>query len=514
MAISAGTVWEIRSTGTAGNVNGGGFNPNNSASNTVDYSQQDDAEYTFSDLASTNANTTSPQVTSASHTFVTTDVGNILRINSGSGWTPSWYEIKSVSGGAATLDRACGTVATPSGGGTYHVGGALTTMLNAWSSSFAGQACYVWIKGSISLTATFSPGNVGTIVEGYDTVRGDAPMDDVRPLINMNTFTFNGWHQGNVKHLRITGTSTSNVYAAGQNSYSYNIKVINSTTTGNPVAISLATNAGCTLVNCEAISYRGNALNGGSGSVIIGCYLHDSVNGVNGGTSITVVENIIDSCVNGITLSNPGGLIHSNTLYGSESPSGNGISISSTNNLIISSNIIYGFETGINNTGPSSLNGFNNVFSNNTTAFVNYQGQNDQTSLSPAFVNVHQVAGSTATTSGNVLTQTGADFSNVTDNRDFCYIVSGTGVTAGQYLITGHTTDTLTLDIAPGTNATEDKVFKVTTGRNFAVGPAMVGKGFPNRFPAGLSQGFPNCGAVMRLDISSYTRGRVVNEGP
>ena len=38
-------------------------------------------------------------------------------------------------------------------------------------------------------------------------------------------------------------------------------------------------------------------------------------------------------------------------------------------------------------------------------------------------------SGATATLSGQVLTQSGADFSDVTDNSDYCTITSGTGAT-------------------------------------------------------------------------------------
>jgi hypothetical protein len=72
----------------------------------------------------------------------------------------------------------------------------------------------------------------------------------------------------------------------------------------------------------------------------------------------------------------------------------------------------------------------------------------------------------TATVSGSVLTQSGADFSDVTNNSDYVYIIKGTGVTPGRYKITGHTTTTLTLDSAPGDSSAGDVVFEIAlTGR-------------------------------------------------
>jgi hypothetical protein len=75
MAISAYTTWEVRATGN--DSNGGGFV---TGSTGTDYSQQDASQYSGSDLV-VDA-TTNTKVTAASHLFVASDVGNILRITS------------------------------------------------------------------------------------------------------------------------------------------------------------------------------------------------------------------------------------------------------------------------------------------------------------------------------------------------------------------------------------------------------------------------------------------------
>ena len=68
-------------------------------------------------------------------------------------------------------------------------------------------------------------------------------------------------------------------------------------------------------------------------------------------------------------------------------------------------------------------------------------------------------SGETATISSSVLSQTGADFGDVTDNVDYVYIRKGTGVTPGFYKITAHTTTTLTLQTNPGDSSAGDVVF-------------------------------------------------------
>src|SRR5262245_28758828 len=117
--MSVGTVaWEVRSTGN--DNNGGGFVIGGSG---TDYSQQDAAQYNFTDLVVDGSVNT--KVTSASHNFVAADVDNIMHITAGTGWTVGFYRILSVASNAATLDRSPAAVSTT--GGTFYVGGALAT---------------------------------------------------------------------------------------------------------------------------------------------------------------------------------------------------------------------------------------------------------------------------------------------------------------------------------------------------------------------------------------------------
>lgn len=93
MAFAAGTIWENWTTGAT--TNGGGFDPTNANFAT--------------DLAATSANGSSPVVSSASYTFVAGDVGAWLFIQSGTNWTPGWYQIASVASNQATLTAGIGT---------------------------------------------------------------------------------------------------------------------------------------------------------------------------------------------------------------------------------------------------------------------------------------------------------------------------------------------------------------------------------------------------------------------
>src|SRR6267142_7288271 len=92
MAIPATQFWEVQSGGASGN--GAGFDPGNANMAT--------------DLAATNANTSSPVITSASYNFVASDVNHWAYIKAGTNWTAGWYKILSVAANAATLDGTIG----------------------------------------------------------------------------------------------------------------------------------------------------------------------------------------------------------------------------------------------------------------------------------------------------------------------------------------------------------------------------------------------------------------------
>src|SRR6476661_4844198 len=121
MSLSAATVWEVRPAGSgASDNNGGGFVAGASG---TDFSQQDAAAYSGTNLAIDAA--TNTKVTSATHNFVAADVGNLLQITAGAGFTTGFYQIVSVASNAATLDRSAGTLGST--GGTFAVGGALAS---------------------------------------------------------------------------------------------------------------------------------------------------------------------------------------------------------------------------------------------------------------------------------------------------------------------------------------------------------------------------------------------------
>lgn len=210
MALSASTVWEVRTTGS--DSNGGGFVTGAAG---TDYSQQAAAQYSAADLA-VDA-TTNTKVTSATHSFVAADVGNLLQVTAGASWTTGFYQIVSVSGGAATLDRS--PAATSTTGGTYAVGGALLTWGKAINNAslVGGQKIYIK-SGTYTVTAVVALGASGDDTNGaisligYDAARGD--NTGTRPILtsatnSVNLFSFNGKSRWNITNIKLTHTAAT-----------------------------------------------------------------------------------------------------------------------------------------------------------------------------------------------------------------------------------------------------------------------------------------------------------------
>lgn len=390
-------VYELRDTATANNVNGAGFN---AARGGTDYTLQDAAQETRTDLTCTAASTT---VTSAAATFTDAMKGNFIHLTAltGTGAIVGWYEIVSVTdANNLVLDR------TPTNGvnnitaGTFYVGGA--GRLGALDDPFfelplAGST--IWIKkGTYTLAGNVIVANDATTAEGilykgYNATRGDNPTGTDRPTIDCNTriVTVAGLYY-NFEHIMFTSS-----HAAGVNvSTGTRLENCKFTNTGSGVALTLTATAN-KVIRCEMTSAGGTAVDVNNLSNLIhGCYIHDSDVGVNldAFDNLTFSFNVIDNCTTGILLDD--GSINSmfinNTFYGAETPAGTAVSIgtaaaTSVNNVFLN-NIFYGWTTGVNIFSVTSSNAFlYNNFYNNTTDTVNVTLTSGNLTLNPQFTN-------------------------------------------------------------------------------------------------------------------------------
>ena len=498
---------------TVGTPTGGTF--------TIDYSQGTAAILTATDYTSIAASST---MTSATGGFTKAMIGNgYHQTTTGTGGfgVVGWYEIVNVASGTSlTLDRSPNN-GSASVGCTGYIGGALsmnsTLDDDVFELGLAGMRYFAkagnFTMGETINIAVSGGGTNNIVIEGYNTIRGDGTPTSTHPVFILGATAFTLGANWDIYFVNFTTTTAAGV-AVGSNAKMVGCKVTNTSTTADRAAITSGTDT--LFLACEIISYRGRAINATSTVIhVIGCYIHDCNMGINTSATTagqTFINNIISGCVTtaiNFTGNVQGGmLIIGNTIYGAENKLGTGISIPTLSgnptDIRVINNIFTGLVTGITSADPL-YTGYNdyNCFYNNTTDVTNWKKGYHDTAVNPTFTSVAQLTGSTATTSGSVLTQSGGDFSTVVAGRDFLHLVSGTGVTAGVYGITAATSTTVTLDIAPGTDATADKVWRITTGRNFAIGTNLKALGTPTVFPAGLTTSYVDIGAAQRQETSS-----------
>lgn len=502
----------------------------------VDYSQANSARYTGTDLTGT---TTS--CTSVANPFTAQMVGNLIAIPSGTGITATWAEIVSVAAGVATLSTSPGasySVATYYTGGAASLGSATTgaTDANLWANIAAASGGRVFIKGggtyNINGTNGFNNAtNLGFLVEGYSSSRGDRPSiaSGNQPIMNggststnlFNTSANSAQNTGFATFWCMTFTSSiaANNYTVSNAAANFvNCAFINTGTGEALHDVHIVSDGQPTIyLACEFISYKGTAINCATGlSYFAGCYIHDSSKGVvsSGSTAAFLCSSCVfaghytsaaDASAN---FGNQGTLIGC-TVYGAEAKLGLGMKFPATNKYkgTLLSNIFYGLTTAVTggNAGSNGIDNYN-TYSNNTNdvdSAANWQKGPNSQAIAPAFTAVTNVTGSTAKTlAGNKLQDSAQNFTNAgVLVGQYLYIATGTSVTQGYYKITAISTttnpnDTLTVDVTLAANATSDKVYTIRTGSNFTPSAALSNLGFPSTFPEALATAYNSIGAI------------------
>ncbi len=449
----------------------------------VNYAQQAATIQGFTNLGSANGSTTVTD-NSAGGLMKKSFAGNHLRITAGTNATVGWYEVVSVTDtnnvvldrtphGANTMSATTGKV-----GGAFSLGSSDDAVFELFSGG-ATSAGRLYIKGG----ATYTLGGTVSVAvtggawfvnyEGYTTVIGDAPVNTAMPILACGAAIFTPPTSCYLRNITFTGTANP-VVAGGPSTRFVGCKVLNTSTTADQVALTIANNG--YVFGCDLCSIRGTALSASSvTSLIDGNYIHDSSQGVVLASGGTYINNIFACNVtSGITtpIATGNTIISGNTFYGTESKLGIGINnITATMGGSIFNNIFYGLATGVSIfASQSQIFSDYNCYYNNTTDVTNIgKGKND-IAVNPAFTSVTERTGTTATTtSGNHLVQSGATFQTwgVTTS-DFLYVASGTGPTAGIYQIASVDSETqITTTQTLTANATADKTWFIIQGRNF-----------------------------------------------
>jgi hypothetical protein len=203
-AITANTIWEVRTTGTA--TNGGGFDATISGAGTdmSQFNNKNAAGCTACQSTTVNISTTdfvttnTTTVTSATANFSSALIGNTIYL-SGTGVTTGWYQVTAVASALSiTVDRATGS--TGGTAETGNIGGALRNMLDA-ANYTAGNIIYVkatatyTISASMAFTTTTTPGASGAPITfvGYNAVRSDYGQVTIQETaISLTAFSGNG----------------------------------------------------------------------------------------------------------------------------------------------------------------------------------------------------------------------------------------------------------------------------------------------------------------------------------
>lgn len=453
-AIGASTVWRVRVSGA--NTNGGGYD-STIAGATTDYTDQDAAQLTLTDVV-TIGNTT---VTSLTGGFTTAMIGNCIRIAG-----DNYYFITArANTNSITVDRNTGTAVAQSA----KVGGAFATLDNFWIGGSItlpsittplapGHTVYVRGSGSDSPGSddyTY-PASVYSMLPNGDTTNGRIQIIGYNGRPRMN---YSGLMAYQAQYLTIenlylfvNGSAAYPTYgfaSGGSGVYAKNIKV---DTNGINDVFGLIVNSaiGCYITNNSGTT----SLSSGSRGIYLNQYggiAYGNFVEKQRGTGIEQLTNSISSMVNNIISSNT-----SNCMIGSSA----GGSYGST---IMGNTCYSNGGDGLNipdKRDALNMTAINNIFSNNGGYGIN------SPSTTPAFKGFF-------------------------DYNDFYLNTSGAynNITAGTH------------------DLTLNPQFTNAAGGNLAIGTNLKAQGYPGAFTGGATIGYFDMGAAQRQESSGASGG-------
>ena len=278
MTLNAGTVWEVRPTGSGANTNGGGFY-NRVPGTSVDYSQQTLPVLSLSNFATDGAGTVllwRPRTASRRRWRGTSSSWT-------AGWAPRRVSTSCKPSSATTPPLWTITVepANPASpetwAGPFTLAGATNDLL-FFKAAVAGNTIY-FASGTHTISVTNSGLMAGFITNpinliGYNSSRSTIPTGDDRPLINCSGTTYfsvaGSW---NLYHLRGTTATASYVfYNSSGASIWVNLKATNTYASGT-AAMQMS---GGAIFGSEVSCTHGTGIVGGPDAYA--CLLtHDSV---------------------------------------------------------------------------------------------------------------------------------------------------------------------------------------------------------------------------------------------
>ena len=313
MAYPADTNWRWDPSGGSNN-NGGGFAASKGGARIT-------SPVTYTDLVIDAADNT--KISSAGErAFTATDAGNVINVQSGTGWTVQRAMINSVTAGVATMDRAMGTVGST--GGTGVLGGACAVITDALLElTIAGNTHELWATATMTIGAAISVSYVsaGTSAApvkftGMASDGSANPTGDNRPLIAAGAYNVTLASYWNVSDVRVTTTGSTGLSNGSSNTF-VNCKAYNSSTTPKRSALTGGGSSGA--ISCECQSDYGYGL---SGILFFQhCYSHDCSNGASArafspaANNLVMISCIADTSVVGVYVGSSYGLVIENCTF-------------------------------------------------------------------------------------------------------------------------------------------------------------------------------------------------------
>ncbi len=356
MAFTATAQWDVRTTGS--NSNGGGFDPTSTGTN---FAMQDSPQVTYTDLvvdAVTNTN-----CTSAGNPFTSVDVGNVINVTSGTGFSVQRVQVISVAAGVATCDKSLGTLSSTGGHGV--LGGGLATIATANTLAVIGNTLNIK-AGTYTLTASVAVGQITVNWIGYANTWADG---GTKPLITtatnatvlINTGSSNGGLQtfhnlslSNSAATRASGIWQLSAHGTTQ-AWVFTDCIFDGFTTAVdssnlvPFDVAFVTMLDCEVKNCTVYGLATSNASGTNATFIRveGCNFHDNSGHIDTGPNAAGGAVLRNRFWNGTTGSpeplqfQAGHVIFDqNTMFNNV---GSGVSFSSTGTWIFfSNNISYG----------------------------------------------------------------------------------------------------------------------------------------------------------------------------
>ncbi len=497
-ALSSTLVWEIDAA-TGANANGGGYDPT-SGTPGRDYTQGAyQATYSYTDIV-IGADTATG--TSVIRPFVANDVGNILNVTAGTGFTVQHVQIMSVAAGVATFDKSLGT--TASTGGTGKLGGAKASFNCVGTDTIlplvAGNTVYIKVGSYTSGAAADYSANDGTAllpitVVGYsaapDRTKYGTTNGTSRPLFTQgNIWTLGDYYE--VRNLRWTGAIDSEVTAGTENCF---VNCYGTNTGATTTYEACIAGQSCQFIACEFSAPQCIGVTIASTIVrFVGCNFHDCRQAISGTSGMAIVVTCqFDSCYRGITIASGTRTTIINCTFHN---CFQGLNVTSGSGFCFINNIISQCYVGYT-ASSNTLNQFSdyNDWYGNTTDIATGSGptinsRGHDIDADPGFTS-GIATGTTATAivaSPYTFTATGLLAGVTTD--DTLVVKAGTHATAGVYSIISIAglPNTITLNRACCTENADhgDIVWGIVLGgtaTDLRTGRNVRAMGFPSTFP-------------------------------